>query len=317
MIIFLYGQDSYRSHEKLLELIEKFKHKRDAKGLSIVKIEGSDLTIDKFRQSVLSPALFSSKRLIIIENLLNQNRDSLLIKEVINFLKKSKKEENIVIFRETEEKIQKSEDHQKLFNLLKKEKYVQKFDFLENNKLQKWIEEEVKKRGGEIDKQAINLLIDFIGPNLWQMSNELDKLIAYKRGKISSKDVELLVEKKEEENIFSLIDALISKNKKRAIKLIEEQLSFDASTFSKILSLLARQFRIIIQIKESKKINYYQLANELGVHPFRIKKSLEQVSNYTLEELKKIYQELLKIDWQLKTSKLNPELLFDLLVARL
>jgi len=321
MIIFLHGQDTYCSKEKLLELIGEFKTKRDSQGLGIIKLEGGNLTIDEFRKDVLSAGLFSEKRLVIIKNLLSQNKDQNLIKEIISSLKKIGREKNIVIFieEEIEEKeIRKREFQYKLFNLLKKQKYVQKFDFLKPNQLQKWILAEVKKRGGKIEERATDLLVNFIGPNLWQMSNELDKLMAYGQGKISAKDVELLVEANQEENIFNLVDALASKNKKRAIKLIKEQLE-KGTAFVQIISLLARQFRIILQIKESKSkfLNYYQLASELGVHPYSVKKSLEQAKKYTLEELKKIYQELLKIDLQLKTTSLEPELLFNLLIAKL
>ncbi|MCX7778824.1 MAG: DNA polymerase III subunit delta [Patescibacteria group bacterium] len=324
MIFFLYGPDTFRSQEKLRALVENFKQKRDWRGLSVLRLEGQDLTVDKFRQSVFSPGLFSTKRLIIIENLLSQNEDSALLQEVINFVRKSKKgkkkeeKDNVVIFRESEEKIPQNESHQKLFSLLKKEKYAQKFDWLENNELRKWIKEEVKKRDGEIEEKAVDLLVNFIGPDLWRMSTELDKLIAYGQGKISAKNVKLIVETKPEEDIFNLIDALVEKNKKRAVQLIREQLENDIP-FTQLLNLLARQFRIILQIKDRKEkfLNYYQLASELGVHPYSVKKSLIQAPRYTLDELKKIYQELLRIDYQLKTTNLQPELLFDLLVAKL
>lgn len=317
MIIFLYGPDTYRSHEKLSEFIEKFKRKRDAKGLSIIRIESSDLTIDKFRQSVLSPGLFAAKRLIVIENLLSQNKDPYLIKEVINFLKKDKKEEsdNIVIFWE-EEKNTLNDEERKLFNLLKGVKYAQKFNFLETDELCRWIEKEVKKRKGIIEKEAVNLLIDYIGSDLWRMSQELDKLMAYCQKKLSCQDIKLLVEANEEENIFSLVDALIAKNKKRAVELLEKELA-KGTFFTQIIGSLAYQFRLLLQLKETRSANFYQLAKELGAHPFSVKKAIFQVKKYQPEELKKIYQELLKIDLQLKTTGLKPEILFDLLIAKL
>ncbi len=315
MVIFLYGQDTYRLKEKLKELIEKFKKERDTKGLSIVYLDGKDLTIDKFRQTVLPQGLFSLKRLIVIENLLSENKDVSLIEEVIKFLKRNK-EGNIVIFSETKE-IQKTEPYQRLFRLLKKGRFTQEFNFLEGIKLKKWIEKEVEKRSGKIEKEAIDLLINYLGPDLWLISNEIDKLLAYTEGKISKKDVELLVEKREEENIFALIDAISNKNKKEALRLINEQLELGVS-FSKILSLIFHQFRIILQVKEKGGfLNYYRLAEELNVNPYPVKKAIEQAKKYDLEELKKIYQELLKIDYQLKTTSLKPELLFDLLVAKL
>ncbi|MFN3301793.1 MAG: DNA polymerase III subunit delta [Patescibacteria group bacterium] len=316
MVIFLYGPDTYRSKERLKELIDSFKKKRDQLGLSVIKLEGKNLTLDEFRKTVLPTGLFSTKRLIIIENLLSQNKDKNLIKEIVIFLKKKLEKENVVIFYETEE-IKKEEPYHSLFNLLRKQKYVYEFNFLEGLALRNWIIKEVKKIGGQISPPAIDYLVLYFGSNLWEIKNEIDKALAYGQGKIEKKTLEIISEKKEEEEIFALIDALINKNKKKAIKLLENELA-KGTSFSYILSLLANQFRIILSLKEQKRIfNYYQIAKELGVHPYPVKKAFEQMKRYNLEELKKIYQELLKIDLQLKTSGLKPELLFDLLIAKL
>ncbi len=314
MIIFLYGKDTYRSKEKLNEIIQKFREKRDRDGLSVVKLEGENLNLDDFRRTTLSVGLFSKKRLIIIENLLSKNKDKNLIKEIIDFLKKKAERENVIIFYETEE-IQKGDSYQKLFNLLKKQRISQEYN-LENNALKKWIIKEVKKMGGEISKEAVEYLSNFFGVNLWEIKNEIEKSFAYGNGKITLKILQTLSEKKEEEKIFALIDALINKDKKRAIKLLKDELE-KGTSFSQILSILANQFRIILQVKEKKILNIYRAAEELNVHPFPLKKAIEQAKKYNFDQLKKIYQELLKIDLQLKTTGLKPEILFDLLIARL
>jgi DNA polymerase-3 subunit delta len=315
MIIFLFGQDDYRLKEKLKALIQKFKEKRDKGGLSIVKLDGENLTIDEFRKSVFSPALFSEKRLIIIKNLMAKNRNEKLFEEIANYIKKEEKRENVVIFYETEKPLN-EKYHQKFLNLLKKQKYVFEFEPLEKNSLRKWILNEVRKMSGQISKEAVDYLVNFFNGNLWEIKNELEKAFAYGNKKISLENLQILSEKRKEEKIFALIDALINKDKKRAVILLKEELE-KGTPFSQILSMLAHQFRIILQIKGKKISNIYQLAESLGIHSFPLKKAIEQAKKYNLEELKKIYRELLKIDYQLKTLGIKPEILFDLLIARL
>lgn len=315
MIIFLYGKDSYRSKEKLLELIKKFKEKRDKRGLSITRLEGEKLTIDEFRKAVFSGGLFSEKRLIIIENLLSKNKNQELMEKIFELLKEKKVKENVIIFYESEE-VKENSINKKLFNFLKRQKYTQKFDLLEKGRLKNWIQKEVEKRGGKISQQAAELLTEYFDYELWNLSNEIDKLLAYGRGKIEVKTLEIISEEKKEEEIFTLIDALVNKDKKKAIKLLESNLA-KGVPFSYLLSLLAKQFRIIFLLKEKGgTINYYRIAEEFNLHPFLVKKAIQQMKKYDLEELKKIYRELIKIDFQLKTTYLEPEVLFDLFIAK-
>jgi DNA polymerase III subunit delta len=315
MIIFLYGPDSYRSQEKLFDLIEKFKEKRDAQGTSVTKLDGDQLTADEFRKTVLSAGLFAKKRMIIVKNLLAESKNQELLDEISKFLKEKKERDNIVIFYESDEPL-KSNLHKKVFELLKKERYAEKFELLDERKLEKWINEQVKKAKGEISGSAVTVLINFFGSNLWSIKNEIDKALAYGQNKITPEIIKLLGETEKEENIFALTDALAAKNKKRAMELLAKELD-KGTFFPQIIGSLSYQFRIMLQVKASGQTNFYALAKEIGVHPFSVKKAIEQVRKYKLEELKKIYQEILDIDLQLKTSSRDPELLFDLLIAKL
>jgi DNA polymerase III delta subunit len=51
------------------------------------------------------------------------------------------------------------------------------------------------------------------------------------------------------------------------------------------------------------------------MHPFVVKKSLQQASKFTLEELKKIYQKIFQVDLDIKTGRIEPEVALDLFIA--
>ena len=345
MIIFLYGPDTYRSKEKLKEIKEKFIQEVDKAGLNIIKLDGEKLERNKFRETVLTPGFLARRRLIIIENIC-QNKNSQLQKEVLKFLeRKTEDKDNIIVFWEEITKLRKdylpasrcearqtgenTKGGNKLLGQLRKEKYAQEFALLKGYKLNEWIKKEVIKQGGRIENQTVNLLADHVGSNLWQINNEINKLVSYKQNKIiTSDDINLLVKSKIDENIFNLVDALGTKNKKMALKLLNDQLE-NKTPWPYLMTMIIRQFRILLQIKSVcaktptdspltkgvRGLSYNLSVSNLGLHPFVLQKAQAQAKNYSLEELKNIYQRLLGIDVQLKTTQVDPKVLFDLFIC--
>jgi len=316
MFIFLYGEDSFQSNEKLKELIKKFQKEIDSSNLNILILEGEKLDINKLEQAISMGGFLASKKMIIIKNLSKCQNDKIL--EKINSIL-DQKFENILIFLE-EEKINKKiirqlADKKKIFEKLKKEKYSSEFSLLIGIKLKDWVKKRIEDQGGKIENQALENLILMVGSDLWRMSNEINKLIAYKFGKvILTEDLDLLIIPKINENIFNLIDAIGNKNKVLALKLINNQLEINNSAYY-LLSMIIRQFRILLQIKDLflRKENFSQLK----LHPFVIQKASVQAQKYSFDELKNIYQQLLEMDIQFKTSQIKPKILFDLFIQRL
>jgi DNA polymerase-3 subunit delta len=311
MTIFLYGPDTYRSRQKLVEIKEKFIQEVDKSALNITKLNGEKLTLNKFRETVLVPGFLARRRLIIIENIC-QNKNVQLQTAVMKFLeRRDSKRENIVVFWEEDTKYERNtkvRKNNKLFGKLKQQKYAQEFALLKGYKLNEWVKKEINKQGRKIENQAIDLLTSSVGSDLWQMKNEIDKLISYKQNKIiTSDDINLLVKSKIDENIFNLVDALGTKNKKLALKLLNDQLE-NKTPWTYLIAMIIRQFRILLQVKSS--------VPNLSFHPFVLRKAQAQAQNYSLEELKNIYQRLLKIDVQLKTSQIDPRVLFDLFIVK-
>ena len=320
MVIFLYGPDTYRSRQKLAALKNGFHQKKDSTGLGLINLDGANLTVDQFRAGVLSLALFSQKRMIIIENLLAKNRNRELIQEIKNFLGRSNQDQdNVVVF--WEETFETNEINRDLVSQLKMGKYSQEFPLLKEAEIIDWLKKEVAKRNGKIDLTAIQTLINYVGADLWQLNNELNKLLAYTqtgRGIITRREVEMLVKPKIDENIFNLTEAIGVKNKKLALKLFNDQIE-KGVPFEYLLTMIAWQYRNLLLIKDflgdKKRLSPKILAQKLKLHPFVCQKALNQINKYTITELKKIYKQLLAVDLKIKTTRINPEVLFDLLIA--
>lgn len=324
MIIFIYGSDTFRSRRKLKELKDKFISEVDPGAASLNIINGENTNLKDFQASVATGSLFTSKRMVVIENIFKNKKKEVLV-EILSYLTKTNKAtsnntETILIFFDEEIGIAKNTSEGKaLFNWLGKQKYVQEFSTLNNEQLYKYASLEFKNQNKKIDSKALQQLLAITGPNLWRLNQEINKLCNYAKQDIITKDdIALLIAPEYEDNIFALTDALSAKNKKLALQLLENQY-LSGSSEEYVLTMLMRQFKIILQIKEELEIekNSDKISQKLKIHPYVVKKTLAAARNFSAPELKKQLDLLLNIDYHNKRGQGEMRSEISLLIARL
>ena len=314
MIIFLHGQDVYRSGQKLKEIIGSYR-KIHKSGLNLRLVEGGDFNFEDMKNETQTISMFDEKKLIIFKNVLSGLKDE---DNALGFFKKLNGSKDIIVVYE-----EKAADKRlSLVKFLEKEGKVQKFEPLEGQKLKNWAKNQIESCGGKIDSVALETLINYVGNDLWWMKNETEKLVNYRDGKkIEAADIDLLVKPKIEPEIFKTIDAIaFNKNlwagKKQALKLLHEHLEKGDHPLY-LLSMINYQFRNLLIIKDliEKNIPYYSILKITKMHPFVVKKTYEQASKFTFQELKKIYQRIFQIDLSIKTGKIDPTTALDFLIV--
>ena len=183
-----------------------------------------------------------------------------------------------------------------------------------------WIEKRVKKHGGAIDRPAAAKLAQLIGGDLRRLDSEIQKLITYVDAArpISEDDVARLVSASLEANVFALVDALGRRDGPRAMRELHRLLDLGENPLG-LLAMIARQFRLLIQVKElhEKNAPAPEMAKTLGQHLFVIEKIGQQARNFSIDQLERIYSHLLDVDVGIKTGEINDVLALDLLVAEL
>ena len=317
MILFLYGADTFRSRRRLHKMVEKFEKERDPQGLNVHFLDCSVLKGEELWQPLLSSPFLAEKKMVVLENLLASSK---IQKEFLEKLEEKKIPESTVALLWEQGETFKTKDAKNLFERLLKEKYVEKFDVLQDVKLEAWISAEVAERGGKINREASTFIAANIGSNMWAVHTLLDVLIAYKRHhEIEKSDVSLFLEETADDNIFSLVDALLYKRAKEVYAMLQEQYRIGKEP-GYIFAMIVRQMRILLEVRDcmerEKGINSTVLAKKLGIHPFVMKKSFVLAEKYTFEQIKKLYNELLSIDIRTKTGQADQKLLLDLFVGR-
>lgn len=182
-----------------------------------------------------------------------------------------------------------------------------------------WIQSYARTRNIAIDGRAVQTLADFVGPNLRQLDNELEKLATYVGQRhITVEDVKLLVSDASEALIWDLTDALSQRNGRRAMQSLYELRKGDANAFY-LLTMIARQYRIMLKVKAAMRRgsgSEFDLAKMTEEKPYSVKKAMTQANNYSLQELIAIMDRLLEADYAMKTGT-NPEIEIDVLMAEL
>lgn len=306
MIYFLYGQDNYRSKEKLNEIVAGYKQVHKS-GLNLVYFDPSNPlragAYEDFQNIFKIAGMFAEKKLVVLKNLF-------LAKEfqenLLENLKELESQKDIIIIFE-EDKV---DSRLKIFKDLKKFAKCQEFELLDFANTKKWLAIELQKNNAKMDLMAENLLLSFVGNDLWRLRNEVIKLSSYKVNKvINADDVKLLVKPKIDSDIFKTVEALASKNKKLALGLLQKHIENGDHPLY-LLSMIAYQFRNLLIIKQAR-------GTKTGLHPFVVQKTMPLCAKFSLEDLKKIYWKIFEMDTDIKTGKIDPELAIDMLVAEI
>ncbi|MCX6759899.1 MAG: DNA polymerase III subunit delta [Candidatus Nealsonbacteria bacterium] len=315
MIYFLYGEDSYRSREKLKEIIESYK-KVHKSGLSLNFFDfdekGREVDFSEINSEYKQASMFKEKKLLVLSS---PFKSADFKKRFLNESKKLLESSDLLVFYEDND----IDSKDALFKFLLKNAKCQKFEFLTGAKLKNWATKEFEKYEVKTEPFAIEKLVMRTGSDLWRMSNEIKKLACFRKGGcISLKDIDIFIKPKIESDIFKTIDAIALKNKKEALSLIHKHIeNGDAPIY--LLSMINYQFRNVLSIKDlmEKKYPFNLIASKSGLHPYVVKKSYFQAQSFSSDGLKKIYQKIFQADLDSKTGRIGAEEAIDMFIAEI
>ena len=329
MLYILFGQDDYSLNQSLLEI----KNSIGDQALLTVNtttIDGQRLTMDELKAVCETVPFLAEKRLVIISNLLerfegrngtnkrgkrsrqtDQENECKLLGDYLGSMPDS------VVLTLIDGSIR---DNNPLLKELIGKAEVRSFPLLKGTKLQQWIKKYVTKQGGTISPQAIKLLDEIVGSNLWTMANEIDKLISFTSGRrIDDEDVKAVVSHVLQANVFNMIDAILEFRVGIAQQSLQQLLQQGFGAVY-LLSMLSRQVRLIVRAKElgRQKKSEVEIQSRLGLNSeFALRKTLEQAGRYSSQRLRQVYHKLLEADLSIKTGRYDDELTLDILVAEL
>lgn len=325
MILLLFGDDTYRSRQRLRVLRDAFRAKYDRSGINIVRRDGETLTADTLMRLLTVQGFLTANRLVIVENFLTRGKAG--EQEAVHaYLEGSNFDvPNILLLWEEAEapvtgKGKKADSGSRLWHALAASAKTERFTPLDGAMLTRWYSATIKERGGTIEKPALHKLIELIGSDLWQASAEIDKLIHFKMDQaIIEADLAQLVATSLDEDIFAITDALGNRDRESAFRLIEQHLASGVAPLY-LLRMFAWHVRNLLgarSLLDDGVSNPKTMARELGIHPFVAQKVARQAQQFRLADLRAMIGELVEVDYNMKSRSLDPRALFTLLTLKM
>lgn len=216
-------------------------------------------------------------------------------------------------------------DYDKLDQRKKVSKYLKKYGEtidtqpLNEAQVRRFLQQTLTNAEIRMDRKAFELFIRLTKANLSKAMKELDKLILFasQSKHISVTDIENLLPKTLEDNIFDLTNNVLNKKTSQALQLYQDLLIQGEETI-KINAILLSQIRLYLQTALLVKDGYQQgkIVQILKVHPYRVKLAMQEVRHIELTTLIDLYDELIENDYKIKTGQMDKEFLFELFLLK-
>ena len=292
MIYVFLGKDINILNSKIEKLISSLKID------NIIKYDFNEIDLIDILNEVNYVDLFNEKKLVIVSSFsfkkLDSDDEAKLIKYIDNM------SENIIILRCIDDSL---DERKKLTKLLKEKCKVTICEKMDYRQLHAYLEEVFKELDINITYDQITRLMFLCDNNVDLSINESNKLIIYK-GKhsiVSNDDIEKVIFKSNEKEIFVFNERILSKNMVGALE--SYNILATSTDESKIIDSMAKQFRLLLQTKYwIKEKNYKDIARMLGVNEYVIQKLIPFVDKYKEKDIIDMLHRISLLDTKIKVE---------------
>lgn len=311
MLFLIYGPDEYGRSEALTAL--KARVPADVADLNITALDGRRMTLDDLAAACEAMPFLADRRLVIVYDLLKHQKAGKARDDLRAYLEHVPDACDLV-FVESDDFDKRSS----LFVFLKKHAEVHECVPREGADMQRWLHERAGNLGVTLESDAARRLTLLAGNDGRLLVTELTKLATFvgRGGRITVRDVDLLVADTQEQNLFAFIDELSARHRHAALTALRHLLD-DGQAAQYILFMMARQVRILLGVKDlvAQRLRPDDIATQLGQKPFVVRKAIEQARGFSLADLRRLHQRLLELDHASKTGRAEIEAGLELIVA--
>lgn len=265
-VYLLFGPQSYNRKRYAKALTDLFLPEGDTMNYS--SFYGKDTDIKEVADLAVTMPFLAEKRVIVLEDtgLFLRACDELanLIPEIPDSC--------VMIF--SEEKI---DNRLKQTKAVKAKGCIAEFTTLAEKEMKDWVIKRLGREHRPITEAALNLFVQRCSDDLWQVGNELEKLISYTFGKegIRPEDVDAVLPAPAQDRIFDMIDAILAGNESKALSYYADLLQLQSDPIG-ILTLLRDQLRIILNVGKlsSEHVGNPEMAKLLSIKEGRVRMAL-------------------------------------------
>lgn len=304
----LYGEEDYLRKQYRDKLKNAILAKEDAMNRSC--FEGKEVDVPKIIDLAETLPFFADRRLIVIENsgLFKHSAEALA-----DYLE-NPAQSTVFLFVEKE-----VDKRGRLYKCVQKNGRAVEFAAQDEDTLRRWVLGFIKKEEKQISEQTLQLFLDKTGTDMDHIRGELEKLLCYtlEKDSILAEDVEAVCTHRVSNQIFDMINAIAQKQQKKALALYYDLLTLKEPPM-RILFLIARQYNLLLQVKELKKkgYDYKIIGSKTGLHGFIVGKYIAQAAHFKAADLKQAVADCVEAEEAVKTGRMSDRMSVELLIVR-
>ncbi|MGO5053402.1 DNA polymerase III subunit delta [Lachnospiraceae bacterium LCP25S3_G4] len=307
-VYLLYGDEAYLKKQYKDKLSVAMVPQED--NMNYAYYEGKGVNVKEIIDLAETMPFFSERRLIVLENTgFFKNATP----ELADYIKEIP-DTTYLIFVEQE-----LDKRGKMFKAVKEKGGVVELPKQNEQTLCKWISSLVSREKKQISEATVRFILTKAGTDMQNLQQELEKLFCYTMDKhtITNEDVEEVCTTQITNQIFDMVNAVADKKQKVALDFYYELLALKEPPM-RILYLLARQFRLLLQVKEldGQGLNRKQMSEKTGIHTFVIGKYTEQAKQFSRKELRKIMEDCAQTEEWVKTGRLGDVMGVELFIVK-
>ncbi len=291
----IYGE-SYRLLEEEITKIVK-------SNTNIVTMDLSVSTLEDVIGEATYVSMFQEKKFLIVKN------------ATFFTSAKSKEEDQEILFKYMENPVSlttiifttydKVDARKKVYKEFAKKYKVISVSNLSLNDLMTKVRDYCFQNKFKIDNETNTYILNACGNHYDLAYNELNKIFLYYKEPqlIKLQDVKEIVSKALVDNNFKFVEAVINKNSKLALKLLDDLYTLKVDPIA-LLMLLAREYRLMYSVSNLMRNGFHKndIAKNLSLQEWQIDKILKETSTYYEDDLKTYLKELASVDYKIKSG---------------
>lgn len=302
MITWLVGENSFEIREALQKIISAPSGTQEQ--IMPEKFDGIDLKFTDLPDLLMGMSLFSSKRLIIIDNI---SANQSLWEKLPELLERVSDDVHLVLVDTKPDK------RTTVYKAIKSVADYHEFPLLEDHdrpKAETWLKERAKTLGVKLDSRSAAHLISKVGLDQWQLASALEILSLL--DEISPQLIDETIAASPAENIFQLFEVAIEGDTKAvASRLATLELQEDPYALFALLSSQALNLAAMALADETDNPT-----KDFAIHPYVASKMSRQAKRLGKRKVAQIVELFAQTDADMKRSKAEPWTLIERLLLK-
>ena len=322
-ILVLTGEDVGQFEWLKKDILKKIGY--DPSDLNYSYFDMKEASYAEVELDLVSLPFFADEKIVILDHLLDlttakkRNLTDEDLKQFENYLENPSESTRLVIFAEG-----KLDSKRRLVKLLKRDSQIIEATTPKEQDLKRYFSSQAQELGLQFVGDSLDQLLLKSGYDFGESQKNLALLQAYKEdGQITLEEIEEVVPKSLQDNIFDLTQMILKCQIDQARNLVKD-LRLQGEDEIKLIAILLSQFRMFSQVKifseegqsESQIVASLSELSGRKVNPYQVKFALRDSRRLSLSFLKQAMTTFIETDYAIKSGTYEKDYLFDLALLK-